>query len=134
MNFASLVKLFYSRYSKIFFRIVIIFILLDVIFSNFIIKKYIRKDCLNYIRYSLNEKNYYTYELEKNCKAYETQRTAKTYSVFTDENGYRISKKNINHKKNKDNSIVFLGDSYAYGYGSNYEDTTVGLLEAKNIN
>ena len=65
MNLIITKKIFLSNYAKIFYKIIIIFILLDVIFSNLIIKKYIKKDCLKYIRYSLKERNYYSYELEK---------------------------------------------------------------------
>ena len=134
MNFNQIKKILFSDYARIFFKIIIIFILLDLIFSNLIIKKYVKKNCIKYIRYALKEKTYHSYELEKNCKAYETQRTAKTYDVLTDENGYRISTKKIVDRKKKDNAIVVLGDSYSYGYGLNYEVTTVGLLENKNNN
>ena len=109
---------------------------MDIIFSNSIIKSMVKKDCFKYMRYTINNQNYYSYELEKNCKAYETKRTVKTYNVYTDENGYRVgSKKNINiNKVNKENTIVFLGDSFTYGLGVNYEDSIVGILEKKEIN
>ena len=132
MKINPILKILFSSYAKIFFKIIIIFISLDLIFSNFIIKKYIKKNCIEYIRYSLEEKTYHSFELEKNCKAYETQRTAKTYEVFTDENGYRIAKKNLGRKKKISNSVVVLGDSYPYGYGSKYELSVIGLLENKN--
>ena len=57
---------------------------MDIIFSNTIIKDIIKKDCLRYIKYTSDEKNYYSYDLEKNCRAYETKKTMKTYKVFTD--------------------------------------------------
>ena len=132
MIFALIKKNFFSSYAKIFYITVIIFLLLDIIFSNTIIKNIIKKDCLGFIEYLLNGKKYYTYDLEKNCKAFETKRTVKTYKVFTDENGYRVSGKK--RKKKKDSSVIFLGDSFTYGLGLNYEKTIVGFLENKNIN
>ena len=48
-------------------------------------------------KYSVNNKNFYSYELEKNCIAYETKRTVKTYNVITDKYGYRIGKKKDNY-------------------------------------
>lgn len=127
MNFSWVKKFSKSYYGKIFYRILIIFFLLDIIFSNFIIENIIKGDCFKYIKYSSNGKNYYTYELEKNCRAYESQRTAKTYNVYTDKNGYRVSAKN----ETKENSIVFLGDSYPYGFGVEYENSIAGNLESK---
>ena len=132
MIFALIKKKIFSSYAKIFYITVIIFLLLDIIFSNTIIKNIIKKDCLGYIEYLLNGKKYYTYDLEKNCRAFETKRTVKTYKVFTDENGYRVSGKK--RKKKKDSSVIFLGDSFTYGLGLNYEKTIVGFLENKNIN
>ena len=132
MIFAVIKKKIFSSYAKIFYITVIIFLLLDIIFSNTIIKNIIKKDCLRYIEYLSNGKKYYTYDLEKNCRAFETKRTVKTYKVFTDENGHRISGKK--REKKKDNSVIFLGDSFTYGLGLNYEKTIVGFLENKNIN
>ena len=106
---------------------------MDVIFSNTIIENIIKKDCIDYIKYSLNKTNYYTYDLKKNCFAFETKRTVKTYNVYTNEDGYRVSsnKKSI---KNRDNSIIFLGDSFTYGFGLEYKDSISGILEAKKTN
>ena len=134
MNLHMIKFLFINGYVKFFFMSIIIFFTMDIIFSNSIIKSMIKKDCFKYMRYTINNQNYYSYELEKNCKAYETKRTVKTYNVYTDENGYRVgSKKNVN-KVNKENTIVFLGDSFTYGLGVNYEDSIVGILEKKGIN
>jgi len=105
---------------------------MDVIASNTIVKNIIKKDCLKYFKYSVNNKNFYSYELEKNCIAYETKRTVKTYNVITDKYGYRIGKKKDNYSK-KD-KIVFLGDSFTYGFGVNYEDSIIGFLKEKKTN
>ena len=134
MNFHKIKKIIYSNYAKIIYITVIIFLLMDIVFSNTIIQDIIKKDCLRYTKYTSNEKNYYSYDLEKNCKAYETKKTMKTYKVFTDNNGFRVSGENKGNKKDKNNSVIFLGDSFTYGIGLNYEDTIVGILESKNIN
>jgi len=134
MNFHKIKKIIFSNFAKIIYTTVIIFLLMDIIFSNTIIKDIIKKDCLRYIKYTSDEKNYYSYDLEKNCRAYETKKTMKTYKVFTDNNGFRVSGKNKVNKKDKDNSVIFLGDSFTYGIGLNYEDSIAGILEKKNIN
>jgi len=130
MNFILIKKFFFSKHFKIFYATVAVFILLDVIFSNTFVKNIIKKDCLNYTKYSINGKNYFNYDLEKNCKAYETKKTVKTYKVFTDQNGFRTSGKK---KKKKNDSVIFLGDSFTYGLGLNYEESIPGQVERKNI-
>ncbi len=125
-------KVLKSSYFKFVFMILIIFFAMDVIASNTIVKNIIKKDCLKYFKYTLNNKNYYSYELEKNCTAYETKRTVKTYNVITDKYGYRVAQKKREYlKKDK---VVFLGDSFTYGFGVNYEDSIVGFLEKKKTN
>ena len=55
----------------------------------------------------------------------------KYFFVKTDKNGFRI-----NHKENKkkleksifDDQIFFIGDSFTFGIGLNWEDTFVGIL------
>ena len=126
----SIKKLIFSNSAKIFCMIIFVFLLLDFIFSITIIKETINKDCIKYIRYSINKEDFYSYDLKKNCRAFETKRTVKTYDVFTDQNGYRVASRNNKKDKGK-NSVVFLGDSFAYGLGLNYEQTVVGILEKK---
>ena len=133
MHLYKIKNFFISTYFKFIFISVIVFFTMDIIFSNTIIKNTVKKDCLKYMRYVVNEKNYYSYELEKNCKAYETKRTVKTYNVFTDKDGYRVGLKKNKTEYNRENSIVFLGDSFIYGLGVNYEDSVVGVLQQKGI-
>ena len=133
MNQLLIKKILYSIYAKFFYITIIVFLLMDIAFSNTIIKNIIKKDCIRYFKYTLSEINYYTYDLEKNCRAYETKKTVKTYNVFTDENGFRVSgEKKAN--KIKDNTIIFLGDSFTYGFGLNYEDSVVGIIDSKKTN
>ena len=134
MFWNKLKNILQSAYFKFSLMIIVIFFIMDIIASNTIVTNIIKKDCLKYIKYSLNNKNYYSYELEKNCTAYETKRTVKTYNVFTDQNGYRVSKKKNTDIKKKEEKIVFLGDSFTYGFGVNYEDSIIGAIKKKKIN
>ena len=87
MGSLSIKNLIFSNFAKIFYMIIFVFLLLDFIFSITIIKETINKDCIKYIRYSINKEDFYSYDLKKNCRAFETKRTVKTYDVFTDQNG-----------------------------------------------
>ena len=106
------------------------FLIFDLIFSNFIYKEKLnlRYDCFDYKNYSFNDIDYHDYRLLKKCEATEKQRTVKPYKVYTDDKGYRYSKKNREHKLD---NIVFLGDSFTYGYGVDYKDSFTGIIESK---
>ena len=108
----------------------IFFLIFDLIFSNFIYKDKLnlRYDCFDYKNYSFNNIDYHDYRLLKKCVAIEKQRTVKPYKVYTDDNGYRYSKKPREHKLE---NIVFLGDSFTYGYGVDYKYTFAGIIESK---
>ncbi len=70
----------------------------------------------------------YFYELEKNCKAYEKLiGSVSPYRVYTDNNGYRYSGKK--RQQSKDDTVIFLGDSFTYGWALDYEKSFVGMLE-----
>ena len=110
------------------FTFIIFFILCDLLFSNFIYneKNQVRYDCFKYEYFSYNKVNYNDYYLDKNCTATEKQRTVIPYKVITDQNGYRYSGK---ERSPNSNNLVFLGDSFTYGYGVKYENSFPGLLE-----
>ena len=96
------------------------FIIGDVIFSNFFYDKPVKYGCI--------KKYEYFYELEKNCIAYEKLiGSVSPYKVFTDSKGYRYSGKK--RKSPKDNTVIILGDSFAYGWALDYEKSFVGILE-----
>tara|TARA_B100000029_G_scaffold418612_1_gene423744 strand:+ start:263 stop:1246 length:984 start_codon:yes stop_codon:yes gene_type:complete len=50
--------------------------------------------------------------------------------VYTDKDGFRISKKNNDKKNNKEN-IYFIGGSVTFGSGVNQSETFSGILENK---
>ena len=98
----------------------IAFLVGDIIFSNFFYVKAVKYGCI--------KKYEYFYELEKNCIAYEKLiGSVSPYKVFTDSKGYRYSGKK--RKNLKDNTVIILGDSFAYGWALDYEKTFVGMLE-----
>ena len=126
----------YLIFKKLFlplFIFLISFIICDLLFSNFIYKQKIklRYDCFEYEYYDYKSTTYYNYYLDKNCTAIEKQRTVMPYKVLTDHNGYRYSGKERFPKKS---NIVFLGDSFTYGYGVKYEDSFPGILENMDFN
>ena len=114
---------------------IIFYICTDLIFSNYIYKKELslKYDCFNYKNYTFNKSNYYDYSLLENCIAVEKQSTVEPYKVFTDSNGYRFSGKK---KELKNQNIVFLGDSFTYGFGVEFESSFPGIVEdrLKNYN
>tara|TARA_B100000963_G_scaffold317847_1_gene298538 strand:- start:1707 stop:2855 length:1149 start_codon:yes stop_codon:yes gene_type:complete len=111
-----------------------IFFLFLFIASDFFISKYtnlfkVKKDCFNYIKLKSGKNSYYTYNLAKNCFAYEHKGATPSYKVYTDFNGLRVPK---NKQKTKSTSkIIFLGDSFTYGFGVDFENSVPGLLSKK---
>ena len=110
----------------------IFFIICDLLFSNFIYKEKnkVRYDCFTYKNFNYKTTAYHDYYLDENCIATEKQRTVIPYKVLTDQDGYRYSGK---ERLPTDNNIVFLGDSFTYGYGVKFEDSFPGLLEKKKL-
>ena len=99
----------------------IFFLLIDFLISKNTNLFKIRKDCFNYIKLEKNKKKYYTYFLYKNCHAFEHKGKTPSYKVFTDDNGNRYNK--IKRENNFNSRIIFLGDSFTYGFGVNYNDS-----------
>ena len=108
---------------KFFFNFIIFiftFIVLDLLFSNFINKDTFRYACYNY------EIDFYL--LIPNCTALEKfEATGSKFKVKTNNRGYRYNGIKKNHISKEE--ILILGDSQAYGVGLNYEDTFVGKIE-----
>ena len=72
------------------------------------------------------------YKLYKNCYAEMRYISSiESFKVFTNENGERYSGKK-NKKINKNNNVFFFGDSQTFGFGSDCENTFVGIIEKKN--
>ena len=112
-----------------FLMILIFFLSFDFILSKYTNLFQIRKDCFNYIKIEKDEKKYYTYFLSKNCHAFEHKSTTPSYKVYTDNNGNRYFKNK--KEKNLNPKIIFLGDSFAYGFGLNYNESIPGIISKK---
>ena len=127
----SLIFIRLKNFSIVLFFYIFFFVIGDLAFSNFIYKENIniKYDCLEYQDHSFDKITYYDYYLQKNCSAIEKQRTVIPYKVFTDKNGYRYSG---NKRLIKENNLVFLGDSFTYGYGVKFENSFPGIVE-KNV-
>lgn len=89
----------------------------------------VKKDCFNYKKINHKEESYYSYNLKKNCFAFEHKGKTPSYKVFTDKDGFRYSNKN--EKFSTNSKIIFLGDSFTYGFGVNYEDSIPGIISQK---
>tara|TARA_B110000967_G_C18862057_1_gene550556 strand:+ start:75 stop:1193 length:1119 start_codon:yes stop_codon:yes gene_type:complete len=123
----------FTRLKKILlitFSFLLFFIIGDLIFSHYIYKEKveIRYNCFDYKSYKFNKEDYHDYNLLKNCNATEKQRTVIPYKVYTDKDGYRFSGKN---RSSKLDNLIFLGDSFTYGYGVKFENSFPGIVESK---
>lgn len=122
-------------YKKIFFFFYFVCIIALLFFlGDFIISKnsnlfHIKKDCFNYKKINHKGGNFYSYNLKKNCFAFEHKGSTPSYKVFTDKNGFRTSNEKRSFEKNS--KIIFLGDSFAYGFGVNYDESIPGLISKK---
>ena len=114
----------------IFFTTIILLICFDYVVSSTTKLFHVKKDCFNYHKIEYKKKNYYYYDLQKNCFAIEHKGTTQSYNVYTDASGYRTGKE-IAVEEDKD-KIIFLGDSFTYGFGVNYEDSITGIIKKKN--
>ena len=61
-------------------------ILGDLIYSNFGNIKDINYNCFQFYNLTTDEKKYHYYDLKKNCTATESSRTVVPYNIYTDEN------------------------------------------------
>ena len=107
----------------------ILFLTIDILISKNTNLFKIRKDCFDYIKLEKNNKKFYTYFLSKNSQAFEHKGATPSYKVFTDNNGNR--NETIGKKNNLQPKVIFLGDSFTYGFGVNYNDSIPGFISKK---
>jgi hypothetical protein len=116
----------YKKSSKKIYIILyqLIMMLLLWSFVDIIYSKFIYTDNL----YGCFDRKKNFYDLKVNCIAKEKiVKTSPKYNVFTNEFGYRYSgiKKNETNK----NVIAFMGDSFTYGVGLEYQQTFISKVE-----
>lgn len=119
-------------YSCVAFISILFFLLTDFIISKYTNLFHIRKNCVEYYKINYENKKYYSYGLAKNCKAFEHKGKTPAYNVYTDNYGYRVGSKNFkNSNQEFKDKIIFLGDSFTYGFGVDYKDSIPGLIDKK---
>ena len=123
---------------KKFFFYIFIFLLVDLIFTNLLIKdstywnstetKYFQKKDWRIAS------NIYHHDIKKNINVAENWGPYK-YKLITNSLGFRDSKiRKISLIDNTKKRIYINGDSFVEGVGYNYSDTVIGLLEGNFAN
>ena len=123
-----------------FFKLFIFFIISIILFLviDFLISKntnffFVKKDCFKYNKIVFEKKNYYNYDLYKDCFAIEHKGVSGAYNVYTNEIGTRVGPKENKTNKNVE-KIIFLGDSFTYGFGVDYEYSIPGQIDSLTEN
>ncbi len=121
------------NYLKILFLIIFIIIFLDL-FINILLPETFKKGIGITRNYSLKSKLFH-HEIAPNINVYEHWGSTK-YKVITNEHSMRILDKKYSEIDNNKKNIGFIGDSFVYGSGINYEDHFINLLsnEFNNYN
>lgn len=105
-----------------FFFFFIFYIIADVLFSTLYFKESVDYKCYNYSDDGL------FYKLKENCFAKMRLLSEITsFDVYTDKNGYRYS--GTKKLSETQTSVLFLGDSFTFGVGVDWENTFTGILE-----
>ena len=106
-----------------------IFLISDFLFGKKFIIYTFDKKIKNNLQNSISigtQNQHYHHSINKNLNTI-TQYNIFQYKVCTNSFGMRSNCKNLYNEKYYD--IMFIGDSFTFGVGLNYEDTFVGLLE-----
>ena len=122
----------------IFLFYTIIFLSIDFISTNLIIKKtQVWKNINNNYFFKKHwriESSKYHHDLKKNINVTETWGEAK-YKLITNSLGFRdFETRNIKNKNFNKKRIYINGDSFIEGVGYNYENTSIGLLQNYTAN
>ena len=124
--FKFFLKNFYLFY--VFITIIIFFLFFDYVLSKNTNLFQIRKNCFEYFKIVSKNKDYYSYDLAENCFAFEKKSTTPSYTVQTNEDRIRIG---LKKKETPTEKIIFLGDSFTYGFGVDYENSIPGYISKK---
>ena len=120
-----------SKFIKIFIKIIpiILIVLLFDLIINILIPDNIKKKIGITRNYSIRTAQFH-HEIVPNINLNEYWGTKK-YNVTTNNYGMRILKNNSQNLDTKKNHIGFIGDSFVYGSGINYEKHFINLLQKK---
>ena len=122
------------RIIKIFFSTTLIIVIVFIfdLLVNVILSENFKKKIGTTRNYSLKSIKFH-HEIASNIDLYEYWGNKK-YKVVTNQYSMRVLNKDKREiKKNKEN-IGFVGDSFVYGSGINYEDHFINILDNNNFN
>jgi hypothetical protein len=114
------------------FNLIISFLLIDLLFSQFFLLKILENDILNAHKESFENRIFnkdYNYTFKKQVK-FKSQYEGNIYTISTNDLGFRDNN-TLPLDRNKEYSII-IGDSFVEGVGLEYEETIVGILN-KNL-
>jgi len=117
---------------KEYFKIFLIFLIIDSLITNFFLKKTQFWENEKWKKkYHRIQSQIYHHDLLPNIEAYETWGGTLKRKIITNSLGFRDSEiKKIDKQSNK-TRILLIGDSFIEGSGYDYEFTFSGLLEKK---
>ena len=119
------------NFIKIFLFILLSIIILDL-FINILIPEKIKKKIGITRNYSLKSKIFH-HEIAPNIDVYEHWGTNR-YKVRTNKYSMRVLNEKYSKIYKNKKTIGFVGDSFVYGSGINYENHFISLLNSKNDN
>jgi lysophospholipase L1-like esterase len=114
------------------FNLIISFLLIDLLLSQFFLLKILENDILNAHKESFENRIFnkdYNYTFKKQVK-FKSQYEGNIYTISTNDLGFRDNN-TLPLDRNKEYSII-IGDSFVEGVGLEYEETIVGILN-KNL-
>ena len=107
-------------------------LIIDFFFGKLILKSldpYLSKTNF-YERLIRIDHKFYHHTLRENVKYDKAPSFEKYYTLCTDNHGFKYK---CGVERKKEFEIAFLGDSFVEGVSLNYEQTFVGIFEAKKI-
>jgi hypothetical protein len=114
------------------FNLIISFLLIDLLLSQFFLLKILENDILNAHKESFENRIFnkdYNYTFKKQVK-FKSQYEGNIYTISTNDLGFRDNN-TLPLDRNKEYSII-IGDSFVEGVGLEYDETIVGILN-KNL-
>ena len=120
---------FKSSFIKIFLITLVVFLFFDIVFGNYIYKKFIRSSFVDQDISFGNKDKIFDHGF---VKSYKTNRAGWgniRYTFCSDPNSFRSNCKD-QFNKNKNFDLAFIGDSFTEGVGVNFENSFVGIVSS----